>query len=135
MSDRCCGSGETYELKGKKVTVVGLGRFSGGVGVTRWLCREGAKVTVSGPASVRAGGRFSYRVSLSADRAGERVVRVNVYDPDGIYHDLYSKDIRVEGRVHRDVIPMALNDTKGTWRLEAIDVGSQVRSEKAFEVK
>ncbi len=34
-------------LTGKRVTVVGLGRFGGGVGVTRWLCGEGAKVTVS----------------------------------------------------------------------------------------
>ena len=34
-------------LAGKKVTVVGLGRFGGGIGVTRWLCAKGADVTVS----------------------------------------------------------------------------------------
>jgi len=34
-------------VDGKRVTVVGLGRFGGGVGATRWLCRQGAKVTVS----------------------------------------------------------------------------------------
>jgi len=34
-------------LSGKRVTVVGLGRFGGGVGVTRWLCSVGADVTVS----------------------------------------------------------------------------------------
>ncbi len=34
-------------LSGKRVTVVGLGRFGGGVGVTRWLCGQGADVTVS----------------------------------------------------------------------------------------
>ena len=34
-------------LLGKKVTVIGLGRFGGGVGVTRWLCSQGAIVTVS----------------------------------------------------------------------------------------
>ncbi len=32
---------------GMKVTVVGLGRFGGGVGVTRWLCGRGADVTVT----------------------------------------------------------------------------------------
>jgi UDP-N-acetylmuramoylalanine--D-glutamate ligase len=31
----------------KSVTVVGLGRFGGGVGVTRWLAGRGARVTVS----------------------------------------------------------------------------------------
>jgi UDP-N-acetylmuramoylalanine--D-glutamate ligase len=35
------------DLAGKAVTVVGLGRFGGGVGVTRWLCSQQAKVTVS----------------------------------------------------------------------------------------
>ena len=35
------------ELAGMRVTVVGLGRFGGGVGVTKWLCRQGAHVTVS----------------------------------------------------------------------------------------
>jgi len=34
-------------LSGKRVTVVGLGRFGGGIGVTRWLCGLGADVTVS----------------------------------------------------------------------------------------
>ena len=34
-------------LRGRKVTVVGLGRFGGGVGVTGWLCGKGAVVTVS----------------------------------------------------------------------------------------
>lgn len=31
----------------KRVTVMGLGRFGGGVGVTRWLVRNGAKVLVT----------------------------------------------------------------------------------------
>lgn len=37
----------TPSVAGRKVTVVGLGRFGGGVGVTRWLCGQGARVTVS----------------------------------------------------------------------------------------
>lgn len=34
-------------LIGRRVTVVGLGRFGGGIGVTRWLHGRGATVTVS----------------------------------------------------------------------------------------
>ncbi len=34
-------------MEGKRVLVMGLGRFGGGVGVTRWLCGQGAKVTVT----------------------------------------------------------------------------------------
>jgi UDP-N-acetylmuramoylalanine--D-glutamate ligase len=35
------------DFAGRRVTVVGLGRFGGGVGVTRWLAEQGAAVTVS----------------------------------------------------------------------------------------
>ena len=34
-------------LSDKRVTVMGLGRFGGGLGVTRWLVGQGARVTVS----------------------------------------------------------------------------------------
>lgn len=34
-------------LAGRRVTVMGLGRFGGGVGVTRWLCARGADVLVT----------------------------------------------------------------------------------------
>jgi len=35
------------DVAGKRVTVLGLGRFGGGVGVVKWLCSRGARVTVS----------------------------------------------------------------------------------------
>jgi UDP-N-acetylmuramoylalanine--D-glutamate ligase len=37
----------TPELKGRRVTVLGLGLFGGGLGVTRFLVRQGAAVTVT----------------------------------------------------------------------------------------
>lgn len=39
------------EFHGKHVIVMGLGRFGGGIGVTRWLCGQGAKVLVTDMAS------------------------------------------------------------------------------------
>ena len=41
-------------LAGRRVTVVGLGRFGGGIGVTRWLAAQGARVTVSDKASAES---------------------------------------------------------------------------------
>ena len=35
------------EFAGKRVTVMGLGRFGGGIAVARWLCEQGAKVLVT----------------------------------------------------------------------------------------
>jgi len=42
------------DLAGRRVTVAGLGRFGGGVGLTRWLCSRGARVTVSDIADAEA---------------------------------------------------------------------------------
>ncbi len=42
------------DVEGLRVTVIGLGRFGGGVGVTRWLCSQGAIVTVSDAADADA---------------------------------------------------------------------------------
>lgn len=41
-------------IQGKRVTVMGLGHFGGGVAVTRWLARQGARVTVTDVADERA---------------------------------------------------------------------------------
>ncbi len=39
------------DFTGKVIVVMGLGRFGGGCGVSRWLCRQGAHVTVTDQAS------------------------------------------------------------------------------------
>ena len=41
------GPGSGSSLAGLRVTVVGLGRFGGGLGAASWLCGQGARVTVS----------------------------------------------------------------------------------------
>jgi len=43
-----------HELAHARVTVMGLGRFGGGVGVTRWLAARGARVLVTDAADERA---------------------------------------------------------------------------------
>lgn len=40
-------SSNAQQLAGRAVVVMGLGRFGGGVGVTRWLAEQGAQVTVT----------------------------------------------------------------------------------------
>src|SRR5262245_27359277 len=37
----------TMDFAGRRVTVMGLGRFGGGLGVTRWLAPQGADVLVT----------------------------------------------------------------------------------------
>ena len=40
-------NGTSNQFDGARVTVMGLGRFGGGLGVTRWLCHQGARVLLT----------------------------------------------------------------------------------------
>lgn len=76
------------EFAGRRVAVLGLGRFGGGVGVTRWLAGAGAQVTVIDRAgadsladSLRAIGDLAVDLRLGResadDLAGTELVVVN----------------------------------------------------------
>jgi UDP-N-acetylmuramoylalanine--D-glutamate ligase len=47
LMPRCHDACMSGAFSGKHITVMGLGRFGGGVGVTRWLCSQGAHVLVT----------------------------------------------------------------------------------------
>ena len=81
------------DFKGKCVLVMGLGRFGGGVGVTRWLCGQGARVTVTDLAPAEqlgqsvaelAGLEVTYRLGGhdEADLEGCELLVVNPAVPD-----------------------------------------------------
>ncbi len=72
---------KSLDLKNKRVLVMGLGRFGGGIGVTRWLVSQGAAVTVTDKGSAEslrgsmeqlAGLAVTYRLGehLEADLQG-----------------------------------------------------------------
>lgn len=65
------------DWRGKRVTVMGLGKFGGGVGVTRWLCAQGARVLVTDkePAESLAASLDQIRDCGVSLRLGEHVER------------------------------------------------------------
>ena len=99
------------DMAGKRVTVVGLGRFGGGIGVTRWLCGQGAVVTVSDKAP--------------ADDLAESVAQLSRLDvalhlggheePDFLNADL----LVVNPAVPKDIPPLAAAQQAGVpWTTE-----------------
>ena len=72
----------TGALAGRRVLVIGLGRFGGGLGVTRWLVREGAHVTITDQAD-----RTSLAESIEALNDPSVTLHLGGHDPrdlDGI---------------------------------------------------
>lgn len=62
-------------FSGQRVLVMGLGRFGGGLGVTRWLARQGATITVtdSAPAERLAGSIDALRDLIESGRVALRL--------------------------------------------------------------
>jgi len=77
---------DTLSLAGRRVLVVGLGRWGGGLGVTRWLAEEGARVTVTDQA-----GPEVLAEPLAALADVEVALHLGRHDP----HDLEEADLIV----------------------------------------
>lgn len=86
------------DLKGKRVTVMGLGRFGGGIGVTRWLCRQGATVTVTDQAG--------------ADDLRESIDQLSDLD---VTYDLGGHDMSLLNRTDMLVVSPAVNKNKSKF--------------------
>jgi len=90
------------DLRGKRVTVMGLGRFGGGLGVTRWLCEQGARVTVT-------------------DQADAEALRDSIRQLDGlsIEYQLGGHDAGVLGRTDLLVVNPAVDKARNAFFAEA----------------
>lgn len=66
-------------VRDKRVTVMGLGRFGGGIGVTRWLAAQGARVVVT---DVETGEALADAVAKIQDlvKSGQVVLRLGGHD-------------------------------------------------------
>ena len=70
----------------KRVTVMGLGGFGGGVGVTRWLTQQGARITVTDKATPE---KLAHSLEQIADLAV--TLHLGAHDP----HDFRETDVVV----------------------------------------
>ena len=76
------------------------------------------------PTEVHPGQSISYSVSLDVAghaRAGDHVVRLEVYDPADRLVLAHTRNILTQAGRVKGTIPIALNAPTGVWRLKAID--------------
>jgi hypothetical protein len=78
------------------------------------------RLGVSGPESAARGEHPRFRVASSSP--GRRLVRCHVTAPDGRFRPEYAKNLVVEGGEDTFVLPSALDDEPGSWRVTATDV-------------
>ncbi|MEM6315062.1 MAG: Mur ligase family protein, partial [Planctomycetota bacterium] len=115
-------------LQGKRVTVFGLGRFGGGVAVTRWLCDQGAHVTV-----VDSADRDALAESIADIDDCDATLKIGV-EPEAT--DFTNTDLVVASPAIRPDHPMlsAAADAKVPVTTEVVLFAERCRSRYVFGV-
>jgi len=91
------------------------------------LAPSPSSLTLSGPAEGNLGDRIRWKVKLST--GGKHLVRCHFFAPDGAFIPAYASSTLVEGSSAEVVLPSALNDSSGLYRIEAADVVSGASAE------
>lgn len=81
------------------------------------------------------GGNIEYSVRLKTESPGCHVVRITVKNPDGIAQKHYSRNLIVRNGAATDIVPLALSDKAGSWRIHAMDVATGSSINKRSAVK
>lgn len=86
--------------------------------------------------SVRGGKAIAYNVAIKAKgKLGNHTLRMDVFDPDGDESSWYSHNITAEAGKAKGVIPIAMNDKKGIWKIRLKDLTSGAQTTGSFQVE
>ncbi len=88
---------------------------------------------IDGPREASRGEAAAFTVTASVP--GRRLVRWHVLGPDGGFLPEYAGHALLEGTTARLVLPSALSDAPGAYRLQATDVMSGARAEAMLRLK
>jgi hypothetical protein len=90
-------------------------------------------VTLEGPAEARRGDRLSFAVTASGP--GERLVRCHVVGPHGAFLPEYARNLVLEKGAGTFLLPSALSDPAGAYRLAATDVVTGAHAEATVDLR
>ena len=91
------------------------------------------KITMDGVSSAARGEHV--RLNLGSTSSSGNLIRCHVFGPDGTRVAIYSRNVLLEQGRGSFVLPFALNDATGKYRVRATDVTSGATVEKTIELK
>ncbi|MGC9319944.1 MAG: beta-galactosidase trimerization domain-containing protein, partial [Armatimonadota bacterium] len=95
-------------------------------------------VALRAPADVERGqtAEIAVSVGVSEGQPADHVVRIDLFAPGTeAPHRQYSQNVLCEDGAGSATIPFALDDTRGTWRVEAHDVASGVSVRQELQMR
>ena len=98
------------------------------------------KVSIYTPSKVTQGKELTYEIKLvklngTSPSLGLHIVHLSLLDPKGETIAYYEENLAVSGGRIKGVIPLALNEALGKWRIKARDVATGISGEKTFIVE
>jgi hypothetical protein len=78
--------------------------------------------------------KYKAAVAVSKGKAGDHVLRLEVFDPDGRLVPCYTKNVLAASGRYDDSVPLVLNEKAGPWTIKVTDVTTKVSKSAAFEV-
>lgn len=82
------------------------------------------------------GQRVEYEINApGASPKQPRVVHVTVVKPDGSQPREYTRNLTLTGAPKRGIIPLALNDAAGEWKIETRDIASGKKATTQFRLE
>jgi hypothetical protein len=97
------------------------------------LSRAGAgRLAVSGPERARRGEHP--RLAVTSGQAEKRLVRAHVYGPEGRFRPEFARNLLLDGAPAPFVVPLALDDAPGRYRVAITDLLSGATAEAALVV-
>ncbi|HYK91894.1 MAG TPA: hypothetical protein VE398_24220, partial [Acidobacteriota bacterium] len=94
------------------------------------LSRAESLPTLSGPTRAHLGEHLNFKIQSSV--AGKHLIRCQFYAPDGTFLPAYARNVIVEGAAGKVVLPSALSDSPGRYKLVATDLISGAAAETDF---
>ncbi|MFN2533249.1 MAG: hypothetical protein ABR555_18350, partial [Pyrinomonadaceae bacterium] len=91
------------------------------------------RITIAGPASAQRGDHVSFSVASTSN--GDSLIRCHVFAPDGAALPIYFSNVFAAAGKGRFVLPFAINDASGRYRVRATDVVTGATTDKIIELK
>jgi hypothetical protein len=91
------------------------------------------KIRLEGPAEVQMGRKAT--LNILSDATGQSLIRCHVFAPDGSIIPIYSRNTLLEKGRTTFVVPFALNDQPGKYKVRATDIVTGAFSETTIELK
>jgi len=91
---------------------------------------------LSSPSRAERGRPAQLEITLDDSPAGvqPRIVRLDVYAPDGSLKEAYSANSAIDGQTATLTIPFAWNDASGAWKIKARDMATGVFAEASIQL-